>query len=268
MDPLMALFQGMPVLAAGTLASLLAGLCTGIGALPVFVVRRLSPRTEDALLGFSAGIMLAASFFSLILPALEAASAGEDATSSTAAMLVATGILGGAVALWLIHRVVPHEHFIMGHEGPDSIQLKRMWLFVLAITLHNFPEGMAVGVGFGGENTANGISLMVGIGLQNMPEGLAVAVAMTATGFPRRQAFLVALLTGLVEPVGGLFGVGTVSLAANLLPWGLALSAGAMLFVISDEIIPETHRREFTDEATFSLMGGFVVMMYLDFTLG
>jgi ZIP family zinc transporter len=250
----------------GVVASLTAGLATALGALPVFFIRRMAPRIEDSLLGFSAGIMLAATFFSLILPGLEVA---FDAMGSKpqAATVVTVGILAGAVALWLIHSYVPHEHFILGKEGPSDVELKRVWLFILAITLHNFPEGMAVGVGFGGNNIANGLTLMFGIGLQNMPEGLAVAVALAAIGYTKAQAFVVALITGLVEPIGGLVGVSTVSVSEMLLPWGLAFSAGAMLYVISDEIIPETHRRGFEVEATFSLMIGFVIMMFLDFTL-
>jgi ZIP family zinc transporter len=139
-----------------------------------------------------------------------------------------------------------------------------MWLLVLAITLHNLPEGLAVGVGFGGPDIANAVGLMIGIGLQNMPEGLAVAVALTTIGYSRASAFGVALLTGLVEPVGGLIGVAAVSLAAALLPWGLAFAAGAMLFVISNEIIPETHRRGFEGSVTFALLGGFSLMLFLD----
>lgn len=257
----------IPVFWLGLTGSLLAGLATGIGALPVFMVRTLSARIQDILLGFSAGIMLAATFFSLILPGLAIA---ETATGSeiNAVLLITAGMLSGAVTLWLVHRYVPHEHFIMGKQGPDIGHLKRIWLFIIAITLHNFPEGMSVGVGFGGDDVGNGISLMMGIGLQNMPEGLAVAVALVSVGYPRTTAFGVAVLTGLVEPVGGLFGALTVVLASALLPLGLAFAGGAMLFVISDEIIPETHRRGFEDYATFSLMIGFVVMMFLDVTLG
>ena len=143
-----------------------------------------------------------------------------------------------------------------------------MVLFVIAITLHNFPEGMAVGVGFAGGNVANGMTLATGIGIQNIPEGLAVAVSLITVGYSKPQAFLVGLLTGLAEPIGGLFGSLAVSFAGPLMPFSLAFAAGAMLFIISDEIIPETHRREFETLATFSLLIGFVCMMYLDATLG
>jgi ZIP family zinc transporter len=251
----------------GSLGSLLAGLLTGVGALGVFLVRSLSPRLEDGLLSFAAGIMLAASFFSLILPAMDYGEV-HFGTRQLAVLVVMAGIMAGAGGLFLMHRYLPHEHFLSGHEGPDSKLLSRIWLFVIAITLHNFPEGMAVGVGFAGGDLKNGLSLATGIGLQNIPEGLAVSVSLVAAGYSRGRAFLVGLLTGLVEPVGGVFGSLAVSVAGPLMPVALAAAAGAMLFVISDEIIPETHRRGYQTLATFSLLAGFVGMMYLDATLG
>ncbi len=251
----------------GFTASLAAGLFTGVGALGVFFIRTLSARLEDALLSAAAGIMLAASFFSLLLPAIEYGEA-LFATREFAVLIVISGLLAGAAALYLIHRYVPHEHFVMGREGPDTAALGRIWLFVIAITLHNFPEGMAVGVGFAGGDINNGISLATGIGIQNVPEGLAVAVSLISVGYSRRLAFVIGFLTGLAEPIGGLFGSIAVSLAAPVMPWMLGFAAGAMLFVISDEIIPETHRRGFQNLATFSLLGGFAIMMYLDATLG
>lgn len=251
----------VPVL--GTLASLGAGLATAVGALPVLFTRNVSQRAQDVMLGFGAGVMLAATSFSLIIPGLEAA--GGDAQ---AAFVVAAGIGLGALFLWATEHFAPHEHFIKGREGADVGQLKRIWLFVIAITLHNFPEGLAVGVGFGGGDVQGGLTLAAGIGLQNMPEGLVVALALVAQRYSVGRAILVAALTGLVEPVGGLLGAGLVSIAQPILPWGLAFAAGAMLFVVSDEIIPETHRKGFETEATLGVMVGFVVMMMLDVTLG
>jgi ZIP family zinc transporter len=251
----------------GSVGSLLAGLATGLGALPVFVVKRVSDRVQDVMLGFAAGVMLAASFFSLILPGLDAAR-DQGAGEVGAVALVAAGILLGAACLWLIHRYSPHEHFILGPEGPHTERLRRIWLFIIAITLHNFPEGLAVGVGFGGGNVANGTALALGIGMQNMPEGLAVALALLTLRYSKGQALLVATLTGLVEPLGGLLGAGAVTLAGFLLPWGLAFAAGAMIFVISEEIIPETHRRGLELQGTLGLMLGLVAMMFLDVTVG
>lgn len=252
----------------GFLGSLLAGICTAVGAVPALVVGRLSPKAEAGMLGFAAGVMLAASVFSLILPGLEAAAVFEADESARAGIIVA-GILLGAMVLWLIHTYAPHEHFITGPEGrKPSSELARIWLFIIAITLHNFPEGLAVGVGFGGGNVNNGVALATGIGIQNIPEGFAVAAALLTQNYSRLRSFSVAALTGLVEPVGGLLGAAVVSLSEVILPWGLAFAAGAMIWVISDEIIPETHRKGVAALGTAGVMGGFVVMMYLDVTLG
>ncbi len=264
---MLAMDSAANVIWLGFIASLAAGLFTGVGALGVFFVRRLSEKLEDGLLSAAAGIMLAASFFSLLLPGI-AYGELQFGSRPAAVIVVISGLLLGAAALALIHRFVPHEHFVIGREGPDTAALSRIWLFVIAITLHNFPEGMAVGVGFAGGDVANGVSLATGIGIQNVPEGLAVAVSLIAVGYSRTVAFGVAFLTGLAEPVGGLFGSAAVSLAAPLMPGTLGFAAGAMLFIISDEIIPETHRGELKHLATFALLGGFAIMMYLDATLG
>lgn len=251
-----------PIWLLGTAFSLAAGLATGLGALPVLFTRDISVRFQDIMMGFGAGVMLAATSFSLIIPGLEAAGNGIKA-----ALIVVAGILLGGIALWLADKL-PHEHFVKGHEGADILKLKRVWLFIIAITLHNFPEGMAVGVGFGGGNILNGVSLAIGIGLQNMPEGLVVALALIAHKYKIWKSFLIALATGLIEPIGGLLGAGIVSVFQVLLPWGLAFAAGAMLFVISDEIIPESHRNGFAKQATAGLMVGFVIMLFLDVVLG
>jgi zinc transporter, ZIP family len=175
------------LIALGFLASLLAGLATAVGALPVFAAWRISPRRQDVMLGFAAGVMLAASAFSLILPGLDIA--GERYGEFAAALVVSAGIMLGALTLWLVNAYVPHEHFILGREGGDTSSLQRISLFVIAITLHNFPEGMAVGVGYGTGDIGQANALAIGIGLQNMPEGLAVAMALVGQGYPRWQAF-------------------------------------------------------------------------------
>ncbi|WP_018233811.1 ZIP family metal transporter [Thioalkalivibrio thiocyanodenitrificans] len=251
----------------GLLASLAAGLFTAVGALPVMVLSRIRRRVEDALMGFGAGVMLAATAFSLVLPGVDAAAVYTGHTLS-AALLVGAGIALGGLFLLACHRYVPHEHFIIGPQsGADPEKMRRIWLFVFAIALHNFPEGLAVGVGFGTGDLAAGVALTIGIGLQNMPEGLVVAVAMLTLGYSRWTALGVALLTGLVQPVGGLFGAAVVTLAAPLLPFGLAFAAGAMLFVISHEIIPESHRKGHEGHATLGVLVGFIVMMVLDVAL-
>lgn len=257
----------MNIVTIGFLASLGAGLMTAAGAVPILFGGAISRRTNDTLLGFAAGVMLSASYFSLILPGIEA---GERYYGSlvVAALAGAVGIAIGAwVVSWLNSRV-PHEHFKTGPEGSDPSGLAKIWLFVIAITIHNFPEGMAVGIGFGGGDVGNGLSLATGIGLQNAPEGLAVAVALRGQGYAAPRAFLIALLTGLVEPVGGVLGISLVNSSIYILPVGLTFAAGAMLYIISHEIIPETHRAGHQDRATLGLIVGLILMMVLDVTLG
>lgn len=257
----------MSILMIGVIASLAAGLMTGVGALPVLLGGTISRRANDTLLGFAAGVMLSASYFSLLIPGLEAA---EELHQSVwiAAAIAAAGIALGALAVHLLNEVLPHQHFEGRREGGDAAALSRIWLFVIAITIHNFPEGMAVGVGFGGGDVSNGMSLATGIGLQNAPEGLAVAVALRGQGYGKWQSFGVALATGLIEPVGGLLGVWAIHSSVFVLPWGLAFAAGAMLYIISHEIIPETHRGGHQKSATAGLVFGLILMMFLDVTLG
>lgn len=244
----------------GTLASLIAGLGTALGALPLFALSRISARSEHALLGAAAGVMLAAVAFTLIEPAV----ASAPGSGFRRGLLVAVGLLLGGAIFWLVHRFLPHEHFIKGEEGPTrALQAKRLWLFVIAITLHNFPEGLAVGVGFAG-GMDSGMALTAGIALQNMPEGLIVGLSLLALGYRRLTSFSVAALTGLVEPVGGFLGATAVALAAPLLPWALAFAGGAMLFVVAGEMIPETHREGHENVASAGLMAGFALMLLLD----
>ena len=254
----------MSIVAAGLIASLAAGLATGVGALPALFFKNVPKKLMNTLLGGAAGVMLAATSFSLIVPGI---AHGNELWPGYGVYAVAVGILLGALCLDLVNRYLPHEHFTLGHEGPSS-KVKRIWLFIIAITIHNFPEGLAVGVGFGSGDMANGMSLAIGIGLQNMPEGLAVALPLLGLGYSRTKAIAIATLTGLVEPVGGLLGVAAVSIFYPVLPFGMAFAAGAMLFVISEEIIPETHAAGRSRLATFGLVTGFVIMMSLDNLLG
>lgn len=242
----------------GSFASLIAGLATALGALPILFVsseklKRVSHRTIDLLLSFAAGIMLAASMFSLIIPAIEIGNI----------YIAMIGILSGALTIEILDRMLPHEHFEKGQEGPAS-KLKKIWLFVIAITLHNFPEGMAVGVSFGGNEIKTGMIVAMAIGIQNIPEGTAVAVSFLKVNYNKWKIFWLALLTGLVEPVGGMIGAGLVIIAKPLLPFFLSFAAGAMIYVISDEIIPESHSNGNETVSTFSLIFGFLLMMFLD----
>lgn len=248
----------------GILASLGAGLMTGIGAIPIFFTKNISEKMLDILLGFAAGVMLAATSFSLIVPSLDYSGGGVKG-----ALITGAGIIVGGLFLDFTDKYSPHEHLLDKRvEGGASASLKKIWLFIIAITIHNFPEGLAVGVGFGDNDIANGLTLAIGIGLQNIPEGLAVAIALVREKYNQKNAFGIALLTGLVEPIGGLLGLLLVSIFKPILPFTLAFAAGAMLFVISDEIIPETHQGGHEREATFGVIIGFVIMMLLDVTLG
>jgi ZIP family zinc transporter len=237
----------------GFIASFIAGLATGAGALPVFLIRRISDKILDILLGFAAGVMLAATAFSLLVPAIEL---GGPLTS-------AISLGAGALVIHFIDRFVPHFHLVAGAEGPPS-KLPRVWLMVIAITIHNFPEGLAVGVSFGTGNVTTGLIIATAIGLQNMPEGLAFALPLLREKYGVFRSIGYATLTGLVEPVGGLLGLTLVSTFHSFLPWGLAFAAGAMLFVVADEMPPESHSKGFGQEATFGLIIGFIVMMLLD----
>jgi ZIP family zinc transporter len=223
--------------------------------------------------------MLAATSFSLIVPAIEKGGGGVRGATITL-----VGILFGGLFIDIIDKFFPDTNLLSNvvngngkngsieHTAPNSglnPRLRKVWLFVFAITVHNFPEGLAVGVGFGDGDIINGLSLAVGIGLQNLPEGLAVALPLLREKYSKGKAFLVALCTGLVEPIGGLIGVTLVQVSRPMLPFALAFAAGAMLFVISHEIIPETqHQEGHSKLATHALLVGFVVMMFLDNTLG
>jgi len=257
--------------ASGALAGgLVAALATALGTLPVLFSQRLPDRLQDTLFGFGAGVMLAACAFSLIIPGLEAAKAAQvfGGGAWAAGGVIGAAILLGGAALMLLDRVLPHEHFIKGPEGQGAHRLRRTWLFVFAIALHNLPEGLAIGVGYAANNGVQADALATGIAIQDVPEGLVVAVALLAAGYRRGFAVAIGMASGLVEPVGAVLGAAAIGHSAALLPWGLGFAAGAMLFVISHEIIPESHRKGHESFATSGLMLGFVLMMLLDTALG
>lgn len=239
------------------------GLMTALGAVPVFFTKNVSQKLLDVMLGFAAGIMLSATCFSLVMPSIEYG--GGD---FKAVIITSVGIILGAFIIDMIDKFSPHEHLIDKRREGVSSSLSQIWLFIIAITIHNFPEGMATGVGFGTENIGDGLALALGIGIQNMPEGLAVALSLVREKYSVRYAFIVATLTGLVEPVGAVLGFGLVNIFRPVLPVVLASAAGAMLFVICDEIIPETHSKGYEREATYGIIFGFVIMMVLDILLG
>jgi len=240
---------------------------TSFGALMAIVLRNISVRTQDSMLGFAAGMMLAASSFSLILPGLEAA---RDLLGSgpAAAATVVAGLGLGVLLMLGLDYFTPHEHESAGAFGPEHQRISRVWLFVFAIILHNIPEGMAIGVGFAEGDMNVGVPLAMAIAIQDIPEGLAVALALRSIGLSALRAVLIAAASGLMEPLGALVGLGISSGFAIAYPVSLGLAAGAMIFVVSHEVIPETHRNGHQTSATVGLMGGFAVMMFLDTALG
>ena len=260
-------FGGLSGIQLALLGSAVTLFATSIGALPALAVKSISERTKDTLMGFSAGVMLAATCFSLLNPALRLASEGYD-SKVLPGFAVAASVLAGGIFLHLCNRYIPHEHFVKGREGgPTSAQLKRIWLFVFAIALHNFPEGLAVGSGVGSLDLSVAAPILVGIGLQVLGR-LRRRRPLAGVEYSGRQIFSVVFLTGVLEAAAAMIGYAATSQAQGILPWTLALSGGAMLYVISDEMIPESHRKEYASEATAGLMAGFVMMMFLDTSLG
>ena len=251
----------MPVL----LTALGVGGATMIGALLGFLIKKPSQKVNDIILSFAAGVMLAAAVIGLILPSLSYG--GKYSIIVTIA-----GIFAGAAFLNLIDKLVPHLHKITGvdkEKHPDKTkQLNRILLFVIAIAIHNLPEGIAAGVGFGTGDTNQALIVAGGIALQNIPEGMVIIAPMIAAGISKKRTFGIALLTGLVEVVGTLIGYFAASLSSTILPFALAFAGGTMLYVISDEVIPETHSHGNERSATYSLLIGFVVMLIFDYMLG
>jgi ZIP family zinc transporter len=246
---------------------------TALGAGAVFFFSEVDRRLLDGMLGFAAGVMIAASYWSLLAPAIEMA---EESPGPT--WLPATfGFLLGGAFLWGVDRVLPHLHLGLPLEEAEGIptSLHRSVLLVLAITLHNIPEGLAVGVAFGAvaaalpsATLAGAVALAIGIGIQNFPEGTAVAVPLRREGMSRLRSFWFGQLSGIVEPVAGVLGAAAVLLMKPILPYALAFAAGAMIFVVVEELIPESQLQTGTDIATAGAMIGFAVMMTLDVALG
>lgn len=249
------------------IGSAVTALATSAGALPALFIHRVSLKTQDTLMGFSSGVMLAASTFSLIIPAIEMLNtAGTNSLQSVT--LVGLTVLLGGFFLFLCNRLVPHEHFGTGREGgPTQLTLKRIWLFVFAIALHNFPEGLAVGSGTASQSLEIALPILFGIGLQDIPEGFVVAMALISVQYKPSTALGVAVITGLIEALAALLGYYATAHVQTLLPWTLAFAGGAMLYVVSDEMIPESHHKEHSTYATAGLMFGFVLMMVLDTAL-
>ena len=247
------------------LTALGVGGATVIGAILGFAFKRISHTFSDIVLSFAAGVMLAAAVIGLILPSLEYG-------GKIPLLVTAIGIFCGAICLNLLDRLVPHLHRLSGVDQEahpaQTEQLNKVLLFVMAIAIHNLPEGIAAGVGFGTGNTGEALTIAAGIALQNIPEGMVIIAPMLAAGMSHGRTFVAALITGVVEVVGTLLGYFAVSLSTAVLPFALAFAGGTMLYVISDEMIPETHAHGCERGATYSLLAGFCLMLAMDVLLG
>ena len=245
------------------LTALGVGGATVIGAIIGFVFKKISHTFSDIVLSFAAGVMLAAAVIGLILPSLEYG-------GKYGLLITVAGIFAGAVCLNLIDKLVPHLHKLAGAESEThhNADLSKVLLFVTAIAIHNLPEGIAAGVGFGSGDTSQALIIAGGIALQNIPEGMVIIGPMLAAGVKPRRTFVLAMITGVVEVVGTLIGYFAVSVASAILPFALAFAGGTMLYVISDEMIPETHAHGHQRGATYALLVGFCLMLVTDVLLG
>jgi len=267
--------QHMPPFLLALLAGLFTFGMTALGAGAILLRRNPSQRLMDTLLGFSAGVMLAASYWSLLAPSVEIA----RAAGSTPWLAPGLGFAMGGIGLWALDKVMPHAHLIMpsGPLKPEGVRTpwSRSTLFVLAITLHHIPEGLALGVAAGaavsgahGASVGAAIALTLGLGIQNMPEGLAVAALLRREGQSRGRSVLLGAMTGSVEPVAALAGAAAIGLSTALLPWGLAFAAGAMVYVVIEELLPECQRCGHADSAVLAAILGFTLMTVLDIAFG
>ena len=247
------------------LTALGVGGATVFGTLLGFVFQKASHKFSDIVLSFAAGVMLAAAVLGLILPSLEYG-------GKWSLLITVAGVFAGAVCVNFFDRLVPHLHRLSGVDQEDhpeaTAQLNKVLLFVTAIAIHNLPEGIAAGVSFGTGNAAEALTVAGGIALQNIPEGMVLVAPMLAAGVPKGRTFLIAAATGVVEVLGTLLGFFAVSVSAAILPFALAFAGGTMLYVISDEMIPETHAHGSERGATYALLVGFCVMLITDFFLG
>ncbi len=257
----------MDIVLLTAIAALGVGGATIVGALIGFAFKKISHKFSDIILSFAAGVMLAAAVLGLIIPSVEE---GLEYGKPIALLITVAGLFVGALCLNLIDKLVPHLHALAGveQESHKSTSLNKVLLFVMAIAIHNLPEGIAAGVGFGSGDTSGALIIAGGIALQNIPEGMVIIAPMLAAGVSKKRTLLIASLTGLVEVIGTLIGFLAVSISEAILPFALAFAGGTMLYVISDEMIPETHAHGEQRGATYALLFGFAVMLCMDFLLG
>ena len=247
------------------LTALGVGGATVIGALVGFMFKKISHKFSDYVLSFAAGVMLAAAVIGLVLPSIESGGA-------FAPLVTVVGVICGALMLNIIDKIVPHLHKLAGAEieahSEASQRINKIMLFVLAIAIHNFPEGIAAGVGLGSGNVSQALTISLGIALQNIPEGMVIISPMLASGISKSRTLLIAMLTGVVEVIGTFIGSFAVGFSQGILPFALAFAGGTMLYIVSDEMIPETHAHGNERGSTYSLLFGFLLMLIVDFYLG
>lgn len=269
----MATFLSLNPILQAFLATMFTWGLTALGAAGVFLTRQVNRRVLDAMLGFAAGVMIAASFWSLLAPAIEM----SELQGLPGWLPAVIGFLAGGLFLWGVDHLLPHLHLGEPIEAAEGLKTtwRRSVLLVTAITLHNFPEGLAVGVAFGAAaaglpaaTVVGAIALAIGIGLQNFPEGLAVSLPLRREGLSRTKSFLYGQASGTVEPIAGVLGAALVLLVQPILPYALSFAAGAMIYVVVEELIPEAQRTQDTHMSTWGAMLGFSVMMLLDVALG
>jgi ZIP family zinc transporter len=266
-------FESIDPILAALYATLFTWFLTALGASFVFFFKNMNRVVLDGMLGFTGGVMIAASYWSLLAPSIEM----SEAQGMLPWVPPAVGFAAGALFLFGLDKLVPHLHLNFGQDESEGVktQWKRTTLLVLAITLHNIPEGLAVGVAFGaaaagldGAELGGAMALAIGIGLQNFPEGIAVSMPLRRSGVSRRKAFFYGQLSAVVEPIAGVIGAAAVLVFQPILPYALAFAAGAMIYVVIEEVVPETQRDKHTDTAALGFIGGFLVMMILDVALG
>ncbi len=265
-------FSTLPPVVQALLGGIFTWWVTMLGSALVFLKKDMNRKILDAALGFSAGIMISASFFSLIIPALDIASSWKIPSW----IPVSIGFLAGGLFLKVIDSIIPHLHIFLPLEKAEGIKsgLSKTWLLILAMTIHNFPEGMAVGVAFGSIHVlknatlAGAFALTLGIAIQNFPEGTAISLPLRGEGYSSFKSFFFGQLSAIVEPVGAVLGAALVILSMKLLPYALSFAAGAMIYVVIEELIPEAESGDNVDLATISALLGFVVMMILDVAFG
>ncbi len=250
----------------GLLGALIAGLFTGVGGFCIYLKKKYSQTNINTMLNIAAGVMLSASFFALLVPSMqELLSKAEDV--HVAGFWYCGALTAGVALVWLLNILLPHEHNNMVRHGP-KFDLKKAWLFIIAISLHKFPEGLAVGIAYSAEEFINPSSLVIGIALHNIPEGLTIAISLVAAGVSKLKSALMSCLVGMIQPVGAFLGLLFIGITPHFIPLAMAMAGGTLLFVIINEILPETYGYKDTSKSAFAVFSGFIVMSYLFMVLG